>query len=190
MLDAIKTGAPYPGYTFNGAIGLVPDSSDLQVGSVSFVIDPTTDLPVTGTGYRAGTGPTATKLTFSGGGGSGATGHVSSVAAGTRAITGIAIDNPGTGYLSPPTVTFSGPGTGAEPIAVLQAGSGFDGHVDPRLIMDVGVLNGNESAPMIAIDEDDELFLTLTNVGMVMRPGPVRAAHRALPRLPERLIVL
>jgi FtsP/CotA-like multicopper oxidase with cupredoxin domain len=44
------------------------------------------------------------------------------------------------------------------------------GHVDPRLIMDVGVLNGNIPAPMIAIDEGDELFLTLTNVGQVMRP--------------------
>jgi len=46
----------------------------------------------------------------------------------------------------------------------------LSGHVDPRLIMDVGVLNGNIPAPMIAIDEGDELFLTLTNVGMVMRP--------------------
>jgi FtsP/CotA-like multicopper oxidase with cupredoxin domain len=46
----------------------------------------------------------------------------------------------------------------------------LDGHVDPRLIMDVGVLNGNIPAPMIAIDEGDELFLTLTNVGMIMRP--------------------
>src|SRR5512141_1960539 len=36
--------------------------------------------------------------------------------------------------------------------------------------MDVGVMNGNIPAPMIAIDEGDELFLTLTNVGQVMRP--------------------
>jgi FtsP/CotA-like multicopper oxidase with cupredoxin domain len=36
--------------------------------------------------------------------------------------------------------------------------------------MDVGVMNGNIPAPMIAIDEGDELFLTLTNVGMIMRP--------------------
>jgi FtsP/CotA-like multicopper oxidase with cupredoxin domain len=46
----------------------------------------------------------------------------------------------------------------------------LDGHVDPRQIMDIGVMNGNIPAPMIAIDEDDELFLTLTNVGMIMRP--------------------
>ena len=46
----------------------------------------------------------------------------------------------------------------------------FTGHVDPRAIMDVGIMNGNMPAPMIAIDEDDELFLTLTNVGQIMRP--------------------
>ena len=45
-----------------------------------------------------------------------------------------------------------------------------DGHVDPRQIMDVGVMNGNIPAPLIAFDEDDEMFLTLTNVGMIMRP--------------------
>jgi FtsP/CotA-like multicopper oxidase with cupredoxin domain len=46
----------------------------------------------------------------------------------------------------------------------------LDGHVDPRQIMDVGVMNGNIPAPLMAIDEDDEYFLTLTNVGMIMRP--------------------
>src|SRR5436853_1125659 len=46
----------------------------------------------------------------------------------------------------------------------------LDGHVDPRPIMDVGVMNGNMPAPLMAIDEDDEFFLTLTNVGMIMRP--------------------
>jgi FtsP/CotA-like multicopper oxidase with cupredoxin domain len=42
--------------------------------------------------------------------------------------------------------------------------------VDPRQIIDVGVMNGNIPAPLFAIDEDDEFFLTLTNVGMIMRP--------------------
>jgi hypothetical protein len=46
----------------------------------------------------------------------------------------------------------------------------IDGHVDARQIMDVGVMNGNIPAPLMAIDEDDEFFLTLTNVGMIMRP--------------------
>ena len=51
-----------------------------------------------------------------------------------------------------------------------DAGGAFTGHVDPRQIMDVGVMDGNMPAPLISIDEDDELFLTLTNVGMIMRP--------------------
>jgi FtsP/CotA-like multicopper oxidase with cupredoxin domain len=46
----------------------------------------------------------------------------------------------------------------------------LDGHVDPRQIMDIGVMNGNIPAPLVAFDEDDEMFLTLTNVGMIMRP--------------------
>jgi len=46
----------------------------------------------------------------------------------------------------------------------------IDGHVDPRQIMDIGVMNGNIPGPLMAIDEDDEFFLTLTNVGMIMRP--------------------
>src|SRR5436309_4468799 len=45
----------------------------------------------------------------------------------------------------------------------------LDGHVDPRPIIDVGVLNGNIPAPLFATDEDDEFFLTLTYVGMIMR---------------------
>jgi FtsP/CotA-like multicopper oxidase with cupredoxin domain len=52
----------------------------------------------------------------------------------------------------------------------LDAGGVMDGHVDPRPIMDVGVMNGNLPAPLMAFDEDDEFFLTLTNVGQVMRP--------------------
>jgi len=52
----------------------------------------------------------------------------------------------------------------------LDNGGAIDGHVDPRPIMDVGVMNGNIPAPLMAIDEDDEYFLTLSNVGMIMRP--------------------
>jgi FtsP/CotA-like multicopper oxidase with cupredoxin domain len=46
----------------------------------------------------------------------------------------------------------------------------IDGHVDPRQIIDVGIMNGNIPAPLVAFDEDDEMFLTLTNTGMIMRP--------------------
>jgi FtsP/CotA-like multicopper oxidase with cupredoxin domain len=59
----------------------------------------------------------------------------------------------------------SGPGTHPA-----YCTTGLDGHVDPRPIMDVGVMNGSQPAPLMAIDEDDEFFLTLTNVGQIMRP--------------------
>src|SRR5580704_3694100 len=52
----------------------------------------------------------------------------------------------------------------------MDNGGAIDGHVDPRQIMDIGVMNGNIPAPLMAIDEDDEFFLTLSNVGMIMRP--------------------
>jgi FtsP/CotA-like multicopper oxidase with cupredoxin domain len=94
ILAAVKVGAPYQGYTFNGAIGLVPD----------------------------------------------------------------------------PTPALDTAGHPICPLGIAPGGGCLDGHVDPRLIMDVGVLDGNIPAPLIAIDEGDELFLTLTNVGMVMRP--------------------
>jgi hypothetical protein len=73
-------------------------------------------------------------------------------------------------YPTPPTApqfTFNG---AVGLIPDLDNGGDMDGHVDPRPIMDIGVMNGNIPAPLIAIDEDDELFLTLTNVGQVMRP--------------------
>jgi len=92
---------------------------------------------------------------------------------------------PFTGTLSPgdpattgPSFTYNG-AIGLTPDAdAMAAGlcggttglSCLDGHVDPRQIMDVGVMNGNIPAPLMAIDEDDEFFLTLTNVGMIMRP--------------------
>jgi len=40
----------------------------------------------------------------------------------------------------------------------------------PGWVMDQGILAANAPAPTIAVDEDDELFLSLTNVGMAMRP--------------------
>jgi len=40
----------------------------------------------------------------------------------------------------------------------------------PGWVMDEGILAANSPAPTLAIDEDDEFFLTLTNVGMAMRP--------------------
>jgi len=66
-----------------------------------------------------------------------------------------------------PTFTYNG-AVGQVPDT--DNGNVIDGHVDPRQTMDVGVMNGNIPAPLMAIDEDDEFFLTLTNVGMIMRP--------------------
>ncbi|KAF3996031.1 multicopper oxidase domain-containing protein [Glaciimonas immobilis] len=41
---------------------------------------------------------------------------------------------------------------------------------EPALMMNNGVLSAQAPGPMMAIDEDDEFFLTLSNVGMIMRP--------------------
>ena len=60
--------------------------------------------------------------------------------------------------------------TGNDLAAYASSPPTIDGHVDPRPIMDVGVMNGNIPGPLAAFDEDDEFFLTLTNVGMIMRP--------------------
>ncbi len=71
--------------------------------------------------------------------------------------------------------TYTNPLTGLGSLTLMTQGNAstppvLDGHVDPRPIMDVGVMNGNQPAPLMAFDEDDEFFLTLTNVGMIMRP--------------------
>jgi hypothetical protein len=41
---------------------------------------------------------------------------------------------------------------------------------DPAGIMNSGVIDGNIPGPLLAFDEDDEVFFNLTNVGMIMRP--------------------
>jgi FtsP/CotA-like multicopper oxidase with cupredoxin domain len=71
-------------------------------------------------------------------------------------------------------LTYTGP-TGLAAVTLPPIGTAatppvLDGHVDPRPIMDIATMNGNIPAPLIAFDEDDEMFLTLTNVGMIMRP--------------------
>jgi FtsP/CotA-like multicopper oxidase with cupredoxin domain len=74
----------------------------------------------------------------------------------------------GTSGQTAPTGTGAGINDGG--VSWDYQGNLLDGHVDARPIMDVGVMNANQPAPLIAIDEDDELFLTLSNVGMIMRP--------------------
>jgi FtsP/CotA-like multicopper oxidase with cupredoxin domain len=79
------------------------------------------------------------------------------------------------GFPATQIFTFNASATGLADVnesltATASTGPVLDGHVDPRPIMDVGVMNGNIPAPLVAFDEDDEMFLTLTNVGMIMRP--------------------
>jgi len=68
------------------------------------------------------------------------------------------------------TATGLAADTGNDTAAIAASPAALDGHVDPRPIMDIGMMNGNIPAPLAAFDEDDEFFLTLTNVGMIMRP--------------------
>ncbi len=74
-------------------------------------------------------------------------------------IAEVAITSPGMGYTAAVPVSF----TPTTPVASIP-------NSDPAAIMNTGVMNGNIPAPLMAMDEDDEFFLTLTNVGMIMRP--------------------
>jgi Multicopper oxidase len=78
---------------------------------------------------------------------------------GTGSVIEVAIQKPGAGYIAAPNVTFSAP-----------AGTSLVSGTDPAAIMNTGTMNGNIPGPLMAFDEDDEFFLTLTNVGMIMRP--------------------
>src|SRR6266404_5488427 len=157
------------GMNYNGAVGLAPDVANsvnvlnisetgntvtvvgftpldlnLKVGD-QVVINGGTDLPA---GYKSVNGQPFT-------------------------VTAINVPNP----FFPPNYAFNytAPTSGLaavneSPSVTASFPKSIDGHVDPRQIMDVGVMNGNIPAPLMAIDEDDEFFLTLTNVGMIMRP--------------------
>ncbi len=167
-------------YNYNGAVGLAPDVAN----SVNVLNISETGTTVTVVGFTpldlnltAGVGPShvgASQVVIAGGsdlpvgytnGGNPVT------------VTAINVPNP----FFPPNYAFqySLPNTPATTgLAAVNESStvtasfpkAIDGHVDPRQIMDVGVMNGNIPAPLMAIDEDDEFFLTLTNVGMIMRP--------------------
>jgi FtsP/CotA-like multicopper oxidase with cupredoxin domain len=163
VISAVKIGAPDgAAYTFNGAIGLVPDVEGSGSGAAlqAIVLNSSVDsIFVTAPGSFYPVNPTVTiappPCTINGTTCVQASATAAPTA--TGGISSVTVTNPGNGYTSPPPVTVLGP-----PV--------LNGHVDAGLIMDVGVLNGNIPAPLIAIDEGDELFLTLTNVGQVMRP--------------------
>jgi hypothetical protein len=106
-------------------------------------------------------------------------------------IVGVDVGFAGEGYTTTPSVTFSTPLTGCTGVSSndpTMAGC-YSGHVDPRPMMGVGVMNGNIPAPLMAIDEDEEFFLTLSNVGMIMRPD-LFEQHGSLPRLSECFRIL
>ncbi len=181
--DGATTGASpgAPGkFTWNGAVGLAPEVvttvnvSDAYEGTL-----PVTTPPAV-VGCPAPTANTVTLFTY----------EPIGVPVGTTII----VSGVGTGYDGTWKITCESnlatvPSTGFTQYAVQYTATTtnlaaatllvgptastapqFDGHVDPRPIMDIGVMNGNIPAPLSAIDEDDEFFLTLTNVGMIMRP--------------------
>lgn len=83
-------------------------------------------------------------------------------------LSGLADINAGLSGTQPASVfniPFVGPTFPGDGAAANNAGI-----TEPALIMNNGVLSAQAPAPLIAIDEDDELFLTLSNVGMIMRP--------------------
>jgi hypothetical protein len=184
------TGGVSPVFKWNGAVGLAPDIAtnvtvaDLVEGTLPVTTPPSsagscpaptantvtawTDAPL---GLRAGAQVLISNASAEGGTTTPA-GY-----AGTWTITcvstGIA-QGPG-GFLNYPfqyvaTSTGLAADTGNDVAAIASSPAAIDGHVDPRQIMDIGVMNGNIPAPLAAFDEDDEFFLTLSNVGMIMRP--------------------
>jgi Multicopper oxidase len=82
---------------------------------------------------------------------------------------------PGTQPAADFNQTFNSPtyADGATPDPTYQAALPTNrnaGIADPTQMINWGVLSANQPAPLMAIDEDDEFFLTLSNVGMIMRP--------------------
>ncbi len=191
----VTTGTVVPPFSWNGAVGLAPDIpnivtvTDIIAGSLTTplaaphcapganTVTVFTDSPlgvsvgsqvvIANDAHSTGIGGTPTPAGL----------------LGTYTVT--CVDN---GGLAPDLVIngsgfvgfafqYSDPGgAGLSNVGNFNAGTAAavapanDGHVDPRQIIDVGVMNGNIPAPLAAFDEDDEFFLTLTNVGMIMRP--------------------
>jgi hypothetical protein len=187
----VTTGTVKPPFSWNGAVGLAPDIAvDVTVANLLEGTFPVT-TPATNAGTCT-TPPSATTVTAW-------TDAPLGLPAGASIIISNAIAEGNTptptGYAGTWTISCISSTSGLSPdgfqeypfqytatTAGLAADTGndlaayassppvIDGHVDPRPIMDVGVMNGNIPAPLAAFDEDDEFFLTLTNVGMIQRP--------------------
>jgi hypothetical protein len=186
----VATGTVTPPFTWNGAVGLTPDIATIV--TVSNLIEgpfpattPTTTAPGCPTpgastvtawtdaplGLPAGAQVVISNATAEGGtttpAGYAGTWTITCVAT-ASAVTPDGFNEFAFQYVAAATGLASD--TGNDLAATAASPSAIDGHVDPRPIMDVGVMNGNIPAPLSAFDEDDEFFLTLTNVGMIMRP--------------------
>jgi hypothetical protein len=161
--------------TYNGAVGLdwgIANTFTIYNISESTTLNGNNTYTVTVVLNAQSPFGMGDQIVIGQGGGTDLNGYV-----GTFPVTAVNVSNP----IFPPNFAFQYqlPNTSATSglAAVLESPDGtassapaLDGHVDPRQIMDVGVMNGNIPAPLMAIDEDDEFFLTLTNVGMIMRP--------------------
>jgi hypothetical protein len=189
-----------PGFTWNGAVGLAPDIpnivtiTDIIAGPLTSPLaaphcapggaaNPGTVTVFTDAPLRVSVNDQVTIANDAHSTGIGGTPTPAGLLGGPFTVT--CVDN---GGLAPDLVVnasgFYGfafqysdpPGAGLSNVGNNNAGTAAavapanDGHVDPRPIIDVGVMNGNIPAPLAAFDEDDEFFLTLTNVGMIMRP--------------------
>jgi hypothetical protein len=138
-------------FSYNGAVGLTPDldaSTVLAISTISQTASTVTVTTLSPHGLTPGTGILISGVTPSGYNGTFAVATVPSTTSFTYTLTTSLASGTGGSVVIPP----------------------ITGHVDPRQIMDIGVMNGNIPAPLMAIDEDDEFFLTLSNVGMIMRP--------------------
>jgi hypothetical protein len=178
-----------PAFTWNGAVGLTPDTAN--VVSVTNLVEGPVPAPSTVPGCPT-TSASATTVTAW-------TDAPMGIPVGQQVMINNAVGSAGVstpvGYAGTFTVTCVGNAGALAPdgfieyafqyvdgisglaadtandlAATASTPSALDGHVDPRQIMDVGPMNGNIPAPLIAMDEDDEFFLTLSNVGMIMRP--------------------
>lgn len=178
--DPATTDPTLASFNYNGAVGLtgdmgvmVPSPNGIQATAVATIANGAIDavsITNAGSGYF---GPAT--VTFASPGAPNTVTGIGQVQLGTPGtptagtVIGISLQAGGTGYTSAPVVTISPPVTNCAYDSTASSAC-LTGHVDPRPIMDVGVMNGNMPAPLMAIDEDDEFFLTLTNVGQIMRP--------------------
>ena len=174
-------------FNWNGAVGLAPEIATIV--NVSDIVEGAVPAPATVPGCPAHSANTVTAWTDAPLGlpvgaqvvisnATGAAGAVTPTGyAGTWTISCVANASAiaPTGFIEfafqyVDTTSGLAADTGNDQAAVAASPAALDGHVDPRPIMDIGMMNGNIPAPLAAFDEDDEFFLTLTNVGMIMRP--------------------